>query len=39
MTLSWFKSGEAFKEAHGGGTLFGFVAMLVSATMMKYTEQ
>jgi hypothetical protein len=24
-----WRSGEAFKEAHGGGTLFGFVDMLV----------
>uniref|UniRef100_A0A6U1HB29 ABM domain-containing protein n=1 Tax=Tetraselmis chuii TaxID=63592 RepID=A0A6U1HB29_9CHLO len=28
-----WRSGEAFKEAHGGGTLFGFVDMLVSSTM------
>lgn len=27
----WYK-GEAFKEAHGGGSLFGFVEMLVNAT-------
>mmetsp|Transcript_905 Transcript_905/g.1599 ORF Transcript_905/g.1599 Transcript_905/m.1599 type:complete len:352 (+) Transcript_905:111-1166(+) len=27
-----WRTGEAFKEAHGGGTLFGFVAMLVSST-------
>eukprot|EP00951_Prasinocladus_malaysianus_P035985 scaffold375230_cov50-Prasinocladus_malaysianus.AAC.1 len=25
-----WRTGEAFKEAHGGGTLFGFVDMLVS---------
>jgi len=28
-----WRTGEAFKEAHGGGTLFGFVDMLVSSTM------
>ena len=28
---TWFKS-DAFKEAHGGGTIFGFVDMLVNAT-------
>eukprot|EP00959_Pyramimonas_sp_CCMP1952_P068173 1422893-Pyramimonas_sp.AAC.2 len=27
-----WRTGEAFKEAHGGGTLFGFVSMLVSST-------
>ena len=27
----WYK-GDAFKEAHGGGSLFGFVDMLVNAT-------
>ena len=25
-------SGDAFKEAHGGGTIFGFIDMLVNAT-------
>eukprot|EP00238_Polyblepharides_amylifera_P000283 CAMPEP_0196572520 /NCGR_PEP_ID=MMETSP1081-20130531/2563_1 /TAXON_ID=36882 /ORGANISM="Pyramimonas amylifera, Strain CCMP720" /LENGTH=345 /DNA_ID=CAMNT_0041889875 /DNA_START=71 /DNA_END=1108 /DNA_ORIENTATION=- len=28
---SW-RAGEAFKEAHGGGTLWGFVSMLVSSS-------
>ena len=28
---SWLKS-DAFKEAHGGGTLFGFIDMLVNST-------
>jgi hypothetical protein len=28
---AWY-SGEAFKEAHGGGSLFGFVDMLINAT-------
>ena len=26
-----WRTGEAFKEAHGGGTLFGFVGMLISS--------
>jgi hypothetical protein len=29
-----WRTGEAFKEAHGGGTLFGFVEMLVSFTLL-----
>ena len=29
-----WRTGEAFKEAHGGGTLFGFVEMLVSSMMV-----
>uniref|UniRef100_A0A061R995 Antibiotic biosynthesis monooxygenase n=2 Tax=Tetraselmis sp. GSL018 TaxID=582737 RepID=A0A061R995_9CHLO len=28
-----WRTGEAFKEAHGGGSLFGFVTMMVSSTM------
>lgn len=28
---SWM-SGDAFKEAHGGGSIFGFIDMLVNAT-------
>ena len=29
-----WRTGEAFKEAHGGGTIFGFVEMLVSSMMV-----
>jgi len=29
-----WRTGEAFKEAHGGGTLFGFVGMLVASMMV-----
>ena len=32
-SFSAWRTGEAFKEAHGGGTLFGFVSMLVSSTL------
>mmetsp|Transcript_45525 Transcript_45525/g.87040 ORF Transcript_45525/g.87040 Transcript_45525/m.87040 type:complete len:344 (+) Transcript_45525:162-1193(+) len=31
-TFTAWRTGEAFKEAHGGGSLFGFVMMLVSST-------
>lgn len=29
-----WRTGEAFKEAHGGGTIFGFAEMLVSSLMV-----
>lgn len=31
-TFTAWRTGEAFKEAHGGGSLWGFVMMLVSST-------
>mmetsp|Transcript_50174 Transcript_50174/g.93955 ORF Transcript_50174/g.93955 Transcript_50174/m.93955 type:complete len:370 (-) Transcript_50174:116-1225(-) len=31
-TFTAWRKGEAFKEAHGGGTLWGFVSMMVSST-------
>jgi len=30
-TFNAWRTGEAFKEAHGGGTIFGFVGMLVTS--------
>lgn len=29
-----WRTGEAFKEAHGGGTIFGFAEMLISSLMV-----
>ena len=29
-----WRKGDAFKEAHGGGTIFGFMSMLVSSLMI-----
>ena len=29
-----WRTGEAFKEAHGGGTIFGFAEMLISSIMV-----
>ena len=29
-----YGTGEAFKEAHGGGTIFGFAEMLISSLMV-----